>query len=541
MPQSPGPLLTPDVHAERSPDRPAVVMGSGAVVSYREFVDASRRVAQLLRSSGLRPGDHVAILMENNPEYLESVMGALRAGLYVTPVNWHLTPEEAIHVVADCGARCLITSRRLLDLALRVRTTCTDVDLALMVGGPAPGFHDFATAVGSHPAVTLDDETEGALMCYSSGTTGRPKGIVRPLPGGPFGRGSVTDHRMPEYGVDENTVYLSPAPMYHSAPVHYCMAMLRHGATVVAMERFDAAEALRLIERHQVTHAQFVPTMFVRMLKLPEQERRRHDLSSLSVAIHAAAPCPVDVKKAMIDWWGPIIEEYYSASEGIGSTRIGSEEWLSHPGSVGRPEPGTVHILDDEGVEVPAGTTGTIWFSGGPRFEYHGDLEKTRSTFNDRGWGTLGDLGHVDEDGYLYLSDRRADLILSGGVNIYPAEIEAQLVLHPAVADVAVLAVPNEEFGEEVKAVVELVDGRVPGLRLERELIEYSRARLARFKCPRSVDFVDRLPRTPAGKLLKRSLMTTYWGDAGRPVRPTKPAPADRMAGAATPSTDTDR
>ena len=351
-------------------------------------------------------------------------------------------------------------------------------------------------------------------MLYSSGTTGRPKGVRVPLSGQPLGTPTPLLAMMGAlYGMDEHTVYLSPAPLYHAAPLRFCMSVLRLGGTCIVMEKFDPRLALELIERHRVTHSQWVPTMFIRMLKLPEEERARFDLSSQRVAIHAAAPCPIPVKEQMIDWWGPILHEYYAGTEGNGFTAITSEEWLAHRGSVGRPLRGAVHIVDDEGRELPPGQEGTVYFSGGARFEYHNDPEKTRSAYDERGWSTLGDVGYLDEEGYLYLTDRKAHMIISGGVNIYPQETENVLVLHPKVADVAVIGVPNEEFGEEVKAVVQLLDPAEAGPELAEELIAWCRERLSAIKCPRSVDFVEELPRHPTGKLYKRLLKDRYWGD----------------------------
>jgi fatty-acyl-CoA synthase len=353
-------------------------------------------------------------------------------------------------------------------------------------------------------------------MLYSSGTTGVPKGVRKTLTPGPPGDPASASVQIAmaigARGIGSDTVYLSPAPLYHSAPLVYCMATHRLGGTCVVMESFDAAGCLAAIERYRVTHAQFVPTMFTRMLRLPEEERLAYDLSSLTWAVHAAAPCPVPVKQQMMAWWGPIIHEYYAGTEDIGASQITPEEWLAHPGSVGRPL-GEVHILDPAGEEVPVGQSGTVYFAGGREFEYHNDPEKTAKMRNARGWRTLGDVGHVDEDGYLYLTDRATFMIISGGVNIYPQEIEDTLVMHPSVADVAVFGIPNEDFGEEVKAVVQPAPGVTPGPELAAELEAFAREHLGRFKVPRSIDFVDELPRDPAGKLFKRKLRDPYWGE----------------------------
>jgi acyl-CoA synthetase (AMP-forming)/AMP-acid ligase II len=379
---------------------------------------------------------------------------------------------------------------------------------------------DYERTVAGYPATAIDDECEGREMLYSSGTTGRPKGVQKELPATTMGDASAVPVQIAvnigRAGIGPGAVYLSPAPLYHSAPLVYSMSMLRLGATVVVMEHFDPTLCLQLIERYGVTHAQFVPTMFTRLLKVPERER--YDLSSLRYAVHAAAPCPVAIKRQMLEWWGPIIHEYYGGTEDIGSTWITADEWLAHPGSVGRPST-PAHIIGLDGVELPTGNEGVVYFEGGRRFEYHNDPDKTASVYNDRGWRTLGDVGFLDDDGYLYLTDRASHMIVSGGVNIYPQEAENVLTTHPAVADVAVIGVPDTEMGEGVKAVVQLADPSAAGPELEAELIEFCKGELATYKCPRSVDFVDELPRDPNGKLYKRLLRDRYWeGHASRVV-----------------------
>jgi acyl-CoA synthetase (AMP-forming)/AMP-acid ligase II len=389
----------------------------------------------------------------------------------------------------------------------------TTLEVRLMVDGTAAGFESYDGATAGMEARPLEHETEGACMFYSSGTTGRPKGIERPLSGRPYGSSQPLDALISAgYGFGLDTVYLCPAPLYHAAPLGWSMATQRLGGTVILMERFDPLETLALIERHRVTHAQFVPTMFVRMLKLPADERRRFDLSSLRAVIHAAAPCPVDVKRQMIEWWGPLIYEYYAGSEGNGFCAIDSADWLAHPGSVGRPVGVEIHIVGEDGREVPTGAVGVVYFGGGEPFAYHNDAVKTAEAYTPEGWSTLGDVGYVDDEGYLYLTDRKSHMIISGGVNIYPQEVEDVLVLHPEVADVAVIGVPHAEMGEEVKAVVQLVDMSMAGPELERELIAYCESRVARFKFPRSVDFDPELPRLPTGKLAKRLLRDRYAG-----------------------------
>jgi fatty-acyl-CoA synthase len=363
----------------------------------------------------------------------------------------------------------------------------------------------------------------GDWMFYSSGTTGKPKGILRPLPDLSAAEGVSLRQALNRYGVSDKTVYLSPAPLYHAAPFAFVFSVQSFGGTAVIMEKFDAALALELIERHGVTHSQWVPTMFVRMLKLPRDVRTRFALSSHRVAIHAAAPCPVDVKRQMIDWWGPVLYEYYAGSEGMGATAITSEEWLAHPGSVGRASAGILHICDDDGRELPAGESGLIYFEQSAIiFRYHNDEAKTQASRHPghSNWSTLGDIGYLDTEGYLYLTDRKAYMIISGGVNIYPQAIEDIFVMHPKVADVAVFGIPDEEMGEQVKAVIEPQPGVEPSAALATELVDFARARLARYMVPRSIDFIAEMPRLPTGKLYKRVLRDPYW------KKPTAAPPA---------------
>jgi len=504
--------MTPSWHAAHTPDRPAIIMGStGEITTFAELEDRSSRLARALRARGLAEGDHIAILMENNRPFLEVVWAAQRSGLYYTAINSHLRPAEVQYVLDDCGAVALVSSEAMVDVvaALDLSRLSTKV----VAVGDLPSFDRYDDVLAGAPPDPIDD-TEGREMLYSSGTTGRPKGVRKPLPGTPFGDPSakpvMVAQAMGRFGAGPGSVYLSPAPLYHAAPLVYSASMQRLGATVVVMERFDPAACLELIERHQVTYAQFVPTMFVRLLRLPQEERERYDHSSLQVVMHAAAPCPVTVKRQMIDWWGPILHEYYAGTEDIGSTYITAGEWLAHPGSVGRPMD-ECHIVGDDGDELPPGEAGIIYFAGGQPFEYHNDPEKTASVANDKGWRTLGDIGYLDDDGYLYLTDRQAHMIISGGVNIYPQEAENVLAGHPAVLDVAVIGVPDPEMGEEVRAVVQVAGAAAPGPELEAELLAFCRAELATYKCPRQVDFVDELPRDPNGKLYKRRLREQYW------------------------------
>lgn len=495
-------------------DEPAVVMaGSGAVVTYAELDERSMRLAQLLYDAGLRPGDHLAILLENHPRYFEVFWAAMRAGLYCTPINWHLKAQEAGYIVEDCGAAAVVTSTALRDVAVGLEPHLGNVTTRLVIDGAIGGWRSYEDAIAGYPAEPLVDEREGTFMFYSSGTTGRPKGIKPPLSGAAYGGGIQPLVLLIQglFGFAADSVYLCPAPLYHAAPLGWSTAVQRLGGTVVVMGSFDAAGALQAIEDHRVTHAQFVPTHFVRMLKLEDAERTTADLSTLQVAVHAAAPCPLDVKQKMLAWWGPIIHEYYAGTEGNGFCAVGPEDWLAHPGTVGKAVMGVIHVLDESGQELPPGETGQIWFESPTVFEYHNDPDKTKNAFNDRGWSSLGDIGHLDEDGYLYLTDRASHMIISGGVNIYPQEVENELTLHPAVADVAVIGVPNADFGEEVKAVVVAADPAAAGPELGNELMAYCRQRLAHYKCPVTVDFVDELPRLPTGKLLKRELRLKYW------------------------------
>ena len=507
----------PRTFALQTPDKPAYIMAAnGDVVTYRQLEERANRCAQLFRDLGLGTGDHIAIFMENHSRYLEITWGAQRAGLYYTAISYRLAVPEVEYIVNDCGAKVFLTSRAKSDLAAELSKRMPKVQTKLMASGTIPGFEPYEEKVVKYPATPIAGELEGQDMLYSSGTTGRPKGVVPPLLGSPIGTIHPANQAIiAKYGLNKDTVYLSPAPLYHAAPLRFCMWVLRTGGTVVVMDHFDPLEALSLIEKYRVTHSQWVPTMFIRMLKLTEPERRQFDLSSLRVAIHAAAPCPIPVKEQMIQWWGPVIYEYYAGTESNGVVEITSPDWLAHKGSVGRSLFGEVHIMDEDGEkELTTGQVGLIYFANGPTFEYHNDPEKTAASRNSKGWSTLGDIGFVDREGYLYLTDRKADMIISGGVNIYPQEIENVLVLHPQVTDVAVFGIPNEEFGEEVKAVVQPAKMTDAGPQLEQELIGFCQKQLAKFKCPKSVDFEKELPRHPTGKLFKRLLKDRYWSAA---------------------------
>jgi long-chain acyl-CoA synthetase len=486
---------------------------SGRVVTYRELDERSNQAAHLFHSLGLRRGDHIALCLENHEAFFVVCWGAQRSGLYFTTISSRLTAPEVEYIVDDCEARVFVTSEAKREIAEGLADRCPNLVARYMIGAPSRGYASWQEALDAQPKTPLDEESEGAPMVYSSGTTGRPKGVKHPMPKGPMGSPSPIVALLESlYGASDSSVYLSPAPLYHAAPLGFTLALQRMGATVVVMEQFDAVRSLELIEKHRVTHSQWVPTMFVRMMKLAEEERARFDLSSLQVAIHAAAPCPVPVKESMIKWWGPIIYEYYAGSEGNGFCATNSQDWLAHKGSVGRPLTAKVHILNDAFEAVPTGETGGIFFESAARFEYHNAPEKTADSRSPQGFSTLGDVGYVDEEGYLYLTDRKAHMIISGGVNIYPQETENALITHPKVADVAVIGVPNEEFGEEVKAVVQLMDPSEASAELAQELIDFCREQIAHMKCPRSVDFEAELPRHPTGKLYKRLLKDRYWG-----------------------------
>jgi acyl-CoA synthetase (AMP-forming)/AMP-acid ligase II len=496
-------------HARTTPDKAALVMHpSGEVRTYREIDEAAARLAVVLRERGLQTGDHLAVLLDNQPEFFDVVWAAMRTGLYVTPINWHLAAAEASYIIADCDATALIASARQAEIVAAM----DDTDLAavttrIAVGGDIDGFERYEDVVEGVAPGPVPDERDGFWMFYSSGTTGKPKGILPPLVETDLGAKSFLTALVGGlFGFTADTVYLSPAPLYHAAPAGWTTGTQRLGGTAVVLERFEPVELLAAIEQHRATHVQLVPTHMIRLLDLSEAERSRYDLSSLQMVVHAAAPCPVEVKRRFIDWVGPIVHEFYSGSEGAGFCYIGPDDWLAHPGSVGRSMTGTIHIVGEDRQELPVGEEGEVWFETTRTFEYHRDAEKTAGAWDDRGWSWMGDIGRVDEEGYLYLTDRASNMIISGGVNIYPREIEDVLVVHPAVADVAVLGTHDPDMGEQVTAYVQLHDGFEPGRAMAAELIGYTRDRLSHFKCPREVRFVDSLPRLPTGKLLKRLL-----------------------------------
>jgi long-chain acyl-CoA synthetase len=508
--------MYPGTYAAEAPDRLAAVMtGTGESLSYADLERRSVQLAHVLYDAGLRAGDVVALLTENSLHAFEVYWAAMRSGLYITAVNFRLKPDEVAYIVDDCGAAALIVSAEQAGTAEAITGLTAQVKLRLAFGGPVIGHGSYEEIIAAAPAEPFADQPRGAPMLYSSGTTGRPKGVRPPLPGVQVWQGGdpVAALAGQFFGVTSDSVYLSPAPIYHAAPLRWSAAVQAHGGTVVMMKKFDAEQALQAIQDRHVTHAQFVPTMFVRMLQLPPEARDRYDVSTLRVAIHAAAPCPVQVKQKVIGWWGPILVEYYAGTEANGMTVIDSATWLTRPGSVGRAVLGTLRICADDGTELPAGETGSVYFErDAVPFAYHNDPDKTRAAQHPQHptWTTLGDIGYLDEDGFLFLTDRKAFTIISGGVNIYPQETENVLALHPAVYDVAVIGVPDPEMGESVAAFIQPAPGAVPGPELAQEITTFVKSKIASFKAPRIVRFVDDLPRTETGKLMKSELKAKY-------------------------------
>ena len=507
--------MHPFHHAANQPDTPAIIMaGSGETLTYVQMEAQSNRIAHLLRGFGLVRGDTIAILMHNEIDFLPICWAAQRAGLVYVAMSTKLTADEAGYIAQDSSAKAIFCSPALAEVTVAATPTLSPA-ARFCTGAGAPGCTRLHDAIHNMPTTRIADESTGRDMLYSSGTTGRPKGVRGPLPEGPIDQVDALSGMVAAlYQFAPGMKYLSPAPLYHAAPLRYCMSVHKFGGTVVVMEKFDPEAYLALVEKHHITHSQLVPTMFVRMLKLPEDVRTKYDLSSVKVAIHAAAPCPVDVKHAMIAWWGPVIFEYYSATEGAGFTAISPQEWLARPGSVGKSILGEIRVLDDDGNRLGPNEVGRIFFHGGGNFSYHNDPEKTASVMGEHG-ATLGDIGRVDEEGYLFLTDRAAFMIISGGVNVYPQEAENTLISHPEVADVAVFGIPDEVMGEAVHAVVQPRDMGRAGPDLEAELIAYVRERLSHVKCPKRIDFRAELPRHDTGKLYKRLLKDEYWAKAG--------------------------
>jgi long-chain acyl-CoA synthetase len=505
--------MHPFIHALAQPQKPAFIMAqTGESVSYAQLNARSNQGAQLFRSLGLRSGDVIALCMENHARYLEIAWAAQRSGLYMTCISSKLTAEEIEYVVNDCGAKLFITSSA-LGPVIHELPRLIGHTLLYIVGSEVPGYLSWESHNQSQPTTAIADETAGTDMLYSSGTTGRPKGIKIALTGEPIeAPTTLSNLAQALYKIGPDTVYLSPAPLYHAAPLRWCMVVQRLGGTVVIMEKFDPEKALELIEKHRITASQWVPTHFVRMLRLPESTRRKYNLSSLVVAIHAAAPCPIPIKEQMIAWWGPVLYEYYAGTEGNGMTAISSAEWLKKKGSVGKAVYGEIKICNEQGNELPRNSEGTVYFAGTKPFEYHNSPNKTEQSRSPQGWSTLGDIGYLDDEGYLFLTDRKAFMIISGGVNIYPQEIENLLVTHPKVMDAAVVGGPDEEMGERVIAVIQPVDFHDAGDALAAELLTFARQHLSHVKVPRLIEFTSELPRHPNGKLYKRLLRDAYWG-----------------------------
>jgi len=506
--------MHPSEHARNTPDKAAYVMSpSGIVVTYAELNDRSLRGARVLRRWGVNAGDHIAVFMENNHHYLQIVWAAQRAGIIVTPISSHSKVPEVKYILENSDSKVLIISGKMQSLAAELREQARSITVFAMVNGVAAGYESWDGALALEAAEPLADECAGALMMYSSGTTGAPKGVYpkwqpnRPITYMEPGQQLIKKY----FGFDQDTVFLSPAPLYHAAPLVANIVVMFQGGTSVIMERFDTEESLALLDRHAVTHSQWVPIMFIRMLKLPPEVRARYRFAAHRCAIHAAAPCPKEIKLQMIEWWGSILQEYYSSTENVGMTVLDTAQWLTHQGSVGKPFGCKLHIVDDAGAELPVGEVGNVFFeTAAVGFEYYKEPEKTRGSMNAAGWVTIGDIGYLDQEGYLYLTDRKNFMIISGGVNVYPQEVENVLIMHPRVADVAVFGVPNEEFGQEVKAVVQPRDTSDTGGDFAQELIAWCRQRLSGIKCPKTIDFAHTLPRLENGKLYKREIAQNY-------------------------------
>lgn len=514
------PHVYPGTFVATTPDKAALIRPStGEQVTYRELFDNSTRIANYLRDLGMGEGDTVAIVSDNNLHIFDVYWAAVRSGMYVTAVNNHLTAPEVNYILNDCGAQAVFVSANVAPAVEQAKEIAALADPARRVvwDGDLADYLSYDTVLANASDAPLASQPRGGDMLYSSGTTGRPKGIRPPLSGTQVDEdpGMMVQVFGKLYNFTENTVYLSPAPLYHAAPLRYCAMTTALGGTVIVMDHFDPEESLKLIEQYSATHSQWVPTMFVRMLKLPEEVRAKYDVSSMQVAVHAAAPCPAEVKRKMIEWWGPVITEYYAATEAAGVTLIGSEDSLTHPGSVGRAVLGILRICGPDGSVLPTGEVGTVYFERDEvAFVYHNDPVKTAESQHPEHetWGTTGDLGYVDEEGFLYLTDRKAFMIISGGVNIYPQESENILINHPAVYDVGVIGLPDDDLGERPVGFVQLVDDVEPSDDLAAELIEFAKSELASFKVPKEVRFVDDLPRTPTGKLVKGELRKQVLG-----------------------------
>jgi len=504
--------------ASEQPDLVAVVDPDGRQVTYGELAAAADRYGRGFQAMGLRPGDSIVLLLPNGIDLASVYFGAFQTGLYVVMANWHLVGAEVAYLIEDSGAKAFVAHERFASVASEAASR-SGVPASFAVGD-VPGFTPL-TELGAGESGRPDVRTAGSPMLYTSGTTGRPKGVRRPLTGAdPDDMPPASTWFFGIFGIRpfDGHVHICGSPLYHTAVLNFVALSVQLGHTAVLMDRWRPEEMLRLIEKYRVTHSHMVPTQFRRLLELPEEVRSRYDVSSLRVMIHGAAPCPNEVKRRMLDWWGPVVTEYYAATEG-GGTVIDATEWLAKPGSVGRPWPGSVvKVLDESGAELPVGEPGLVYMRmGTSTFEYHKDEEKTRAA-RAGDLFTLGDIGYLDEDGYLFLCDRKSDMIISGGVNIYPAEIENELSCHPKVADVAVFGVPNPDWGEEIKAVVQPADGTTGSAELTEELLTWAADRLAKFKLPRTIDYQAELPRDPNGKLYKRKLRDPYWAGRERAI-----------------------
>ena len=499
-------------YAASKPDEPALILaGSGKVITWKEHDQQVNQIAQYFRDIGLKEKDHIAIMLENRVEYIQIIDAAIDAGLLITNISTHLQQDETEYVINNSESKLLITSEPFADLAAEIVPMTPGVTHRLMLDSTIDGYDAYEGTISSYSSEPIDYGLAGTFMLYSSGTTGRPKGILWDIPDLPVGTMDPNlEMAAALFQITDQSVYLSTQPLYHSAPAAFAIGCMQVGCTIVLIEKFEAETALAAIEKYQATHSQWVPTMFVRIFKLPDEVRLKYDLSSMKCIVHAAAPCPVEVKLKLIDWLGPVVYEFWGGTETAIVTFITSPEYLEHKGSVGKGVAAVLHILDDEGNDLPPGEPGVIYMEQGRQYTYFKEPEKTTGSRNKDGWTNIGDIGYLDEDGYLYLTDRKAFMIISGGVNIYPQETEDVLVMHPKVMDVAVIGVPHEEFGEEVKAVVQPISWADSGPELEQELIEYARSKVSHIKCPRTIDFMEELPRTPSGKLLKRLIKQQY-------------------------------
>jgi len=502
--------MQPAVWAELQPDRIAIHDFTGQNRTFGGLNANANRVVGLLRGAGLKPGDAVALLCTNRAEFCDVLFGVLRAGMRCTPVNWHLTGDEIAYIVQDCEAKVLFADARVAEATELAAPQCRDLLLKVSIGGNIDDFVPYEAALAPFDGTDISEPVRGYTMLYTSGTTGRPKGVNKP--------GAVYGVFNPEADWDHD-VYLCTGPAYHAAPLAgNVRAPLMNGLPIVFLDKWHSEEVLRIIEEKRVTHSHMVPIMFQRLLALPQDVRARYDLSSIKRITHGAAPCPPEIKHAMIDWFGPVLYEYYAGSEGGAGFLINSQEWLERPGSVGRrPDPEAARILDEEGNECPTGAEGTIYLRIGVDFQYYNDAEKTAKSRRDN-YFTLGDIGYLDEEEYLFLTGRSAETIIAGGVNIYPQEIDNELIKHPAVEDSCVVGVPHEEYGEEVKAVVQLKASFVASEALGEEILQFARDNLARYKIPRSLDFVDELPRSAAGKILRGRVREQYWQGLSRKI-----------------------